>query len=71
MRDYREEDHRLIWFDPQMIRQMVSSICVVCTSAGGAFILSCTILFPLYPGFADVTQTTHRLLVSVADPVAI
>ncbi|CAD6566990.1 MAG: hypothetical protein ASARMPRED_000454 [Alectoria sarmentosa] len=40
MRDHRDEDHRLIWFDPRMIRQIASSICVVCASAGGAFILS-------------------------------
>lgn len=40
MRDHRDEDHRMIWFDPRMIRQIASSICVVCTSAGGAFILS-------------------------------
>lgn len=40
MRDHRGEDHRLIWFDPRMIRQIASSICVVCTSAGGASILS-------------------------------
>ncbi len=45
MRDHRDEDHRLIWFDPRMIQQMASAICVVCTSAGGAFILSCIILF--------------------------
>lgn len=40
MRDHRDEDHRLIWFDPRMIRQMASSICIVCSSVGGAFILS-------------------------------
>lgn len=40
MRDHRDRDHPLIWFDPQMIRQIASSICIVCTSAGGAFILS-------------------------------
>ena len=48
MRDHRPEDHRLIWFDPWMIWQIVSSFCVVCSSVGGAFILSCTLLFLLF-----------------------
>ena len=46
MRDHRDGDRSLIWFDPRMIRQIASSICIVCTSAGGAFILSCTIYSP-------------------------
>lgn len=31
----------LRWFDFQMIWQIVSSVCVVCGTVGGAFILSC------------------------------
>lgn len=70
MRDHRDEDHRLIWFDPRMVRQIASSICVVCTSAGGAFILSCMILSYLLKVSANGNETTHLQSVSAADLAA-
>ena len=67
MRDHRDEDHRLIWFDPRMIRQIASSICIVGASAGGAFILSCATILQIMKVFANNNQTTPRQWVSAAD----
>lgn len=37
---HRPDQHGLLWFDPRMVRQIASSICIVGGSTGSAFILS-------------------------------
>lgn len=62
----------LIWFDSQMLWQVIASIGILCGTVGGALILSCKgtpLSEAIYQTTTYCYQTSHPLLALVVDLV--